>query len=365
MTIPPEISPDGAYWWDGAAWQPMPEDDPPDMLIDQSPGPPPDLQEEQIPGGPPDATPEPKPKPPPPVAPLANRAPVEPPAARADAKATPAATASPPAPMAAAPPWAPAQPAAMAAPLAAPKPQPKPNLSWLPDDADIPGVAVPVKPPTKIYDTAPPIGTIPPPSWNARAPRMPSRRTLLIAILVVLLVGAGAEGVIALRHFGLPSVPVAASPKATPTPSPSPSPTVLVGPLTAQITAAPCAVAHVGDSACWKITFTNTGPAINRLAMVFDTDRPYSNWFEHHGGASLSGTDESAGCELDTVRIQIVCGPVPVGGHLTIHLSGFVASVGTYQYGVRFGDIAAGFLSDVNAQADGSPTIYSWTEAVS
>ncbi|MFI5283623.1 MAG: hypothetical protein ACHQ0J_10930 [Candidatus Dormibacterales bacterium] len=357
MTIPPEISPDGAYWWDGAAWQPMPEDEPAEILIDQTPGPSPD-QEQDIPGAEPEV--EARPKPPPPSAPPAPAPVAAGPAADAPAPATPATR------ITAAPPWAPSLPTQTGVPIAAPKPQPKPNLSWLPDDADIPGIALPAKPSPKIDDTAPPMDTIPPPSWNSRAPRLPSRRTLLIAILVVLLVGAAGEGVLAVRQFGVPPVPIVAkaSPTPSPSPSPTPSPTALAGPLTAQITASSCSVAHVADHACWKVTFTNTGPAINRLALLFQLGNPYANWFEHHGGASLAGTDASAGCVLDTVRVQIVCGTMPEGGHVTIDLSGFVANVGTNEYGVRFGDIAAGNLADVNLHADGTPTIYSWTEAV-
>jgi len=49
MTIPPEISPDGAYWWDGATWQPMPEEEQPDVVVeDQTPGPPPELRRDYI-----------------------------------------------------------------------------------------------------------------------------------------------------------------------------------------------------------------------------------------------------------------------------------------------------------------------------
>jgi len=305
MTIPPAISPDGGYWWDGAVWQPMPK-------------------EEAIPGG------------------------------EAEAEAAPAPEAEA-APISQAPAIPPEQ-----LPL---PPAVRPDWPWLPDD--IPIASAP-KPSTKIFDTAPPVGTIPSPSWTSRAPRIPSRRVILIALVVVLALLAVGEGVLAVRHFGVPTVRIAGSPtpKATPSPIPSPSPSPIAGPLTALIVGTPCPVAHVGDPACWKVTFTNTGPAITKLVMIVDTDRPYTNWFEHHTGASLAGTDPSAGCDLDLVRVQVVCGPVPVGGHFTLRLSGFVANVGSYQYGVRFGDIASGFLADVDLNPDGSPDVFTWNEVI-
>lgn len=229
-------------------------------------------------------------------------------------------------------------------------------------------VIVPRQTPPKILDTSPPVGTVAPPVWaatkrNAAIQRIVSR----VAIVVVVLIAIG-SGAWAVQHYGIPKLSSLlashSSPVATPSPSVTPSPTI-VAPLTAQIAANACLQSHVGDTACFRVQFTNTGPAIGNLAIVFVTDPPYSNWFQHHFGVGMAATDNADGCSVDSVHLQVVCGPVPTGAHIVIHVVGYQANAGTHTYGVRFGDISSGSLSDVNLNPDGTPFIFRWTETIS
>jgi len=184
-----------------------------------------------------------------------------------------------------------------------------------------------------------------------------------IAALVLVVIGSSAW---ALEHYGLPKLPsftASHGPAATPSPLVTPSPTI-VKPFTAQITGAACPGSHVGDPACFKVSFTNTGPTIGNLAMSFVIDPPYSNWFQHHFGAAMSGTDNAASCSVDNIHLQVVCGLVPAGAHIIIHLIGYMGNVGKHTYGVRFGDLASGTLADVNLGADGTPFVIQWTESI-
>jgi hypothetical protein len=299
MSAPAPISPDGAFWWDGQSWQPIPH---------EGPIPPPGVHV------------------------------VEP----------------------AAVPWA--TPASTAVAKTRP---PYSTTSWLPDDTDIPAAA-PARKALKRYDTVPPGSTVPP-IWRAKKRRVRVTRvlsTVAIVVLVLLAVGSGAWAV---QRYGIPSLSVlTASHKSQVTPSPvvTPSPHI-IEPLTATITGVSCPVAHVGDPACWKVSFTNTGPAIGNLAMVFVTDPPYSNWFQHHLGATMQATDNAAGCAVEDVHVQVVCGAVPAGAHITIHLIAYIANAGAHTYGVRFGDIASGAFVDVDLASDGTPFVASWKETIS
>jgi hypothetical protein len=302
MASPPPISPDGAFWWDGQSWQPIPHEGPI----------------------------------PPPGVPVVEPAP---------------------------PPWAPARTAA----VAKTKP-PKPALSWLPDDMeDVVPAIVPMQRPPKIYDTAPPVGTVPPPVWIPGKRSAAIRRVAAIAGIAAVVVLAIGSGAWAVQHYGLPSLSSLtashSSPAATPSIAVTPSPTI-VQPFTAKISGAACNALHVGDPACWKVTFTNTGPALGNLAMVFVTDPPYSNWFQHHFGAEMAVKDNAAGCSVDNAHLQVDCGAVPAGASITIDLVGYMANVGVHTYAVRFFDISAGQLLDVDMGADGTPFMLTWQETV-
>jgi hypothetical protein len=356
MAAPPPISPDGAFWWDGESWLPMP----PGGLAALLEGLPVD---EETP---------------------AAVAPTTPPAA---ARAAPSVSVGPPAAAIHSPhavdgpaahpvdelsAWLAAVPTAdhpleaeAEIPVAPTRP-PRTDSSWLPADFDFAGIHHAVVEPKNIDTAPPPASVVPPPVWthSVRRSRL-NRIARLLAFAAVALIVVG-SGALAVDHYGLPTMTRASvnpSPQPTVSPAASPSSTI-VRPFTAQIQGAPCPVAHVGDPACWKGTFTNTGPAITDLVLIVQTDPPYASWFEHHFGAAMAAGDNSAGCSVDTVHLQIDCGPVPEAGHITIHLVGYIANVGAHTYGVRFVNTASGTRYDVNLNPDGGPFILSWTESI-
>jgi len=232
---------------------------------------------------------------------------------------------------------------------------------------EIPAI-VPLQRPPRIVDTSPPVSTVPPPAWVAGKRTAAIKRILSTVAIVVLLLAVIGSGAWAVQRYGIPKLSALnashPAPVAKPSPAVSPSPSV-IKPFTAQIVGTACPGLHIGDPACWKVSFTNTGPAIADLVMVFVTDPPYTNWFEHHFGAAMASTDNAAGCAVDSVHVQVVCGPVPVGAHITIHLIGYMANVGTHIYGVKFVDIDSGAPVDVDLGSDGTPFVLQWTESVS
>src|SRR5438445_4416333 len=158
-----------------------------------------------------------------------------------------------------------------------------------------------------------------------------------------------------------------AIPSQTATPSaagsPAASPTVARA-LTAQLAGDYCSVALPGNAACWKGSFFNTGPQIGKLAMIFVTDPPYSDWFALHANGSLFGFYTSPGCDVDPAHSRIVCGAVSSNAQIDVYLGGDVTTRGTFTYAVKFADISSGSPVYVNQHADGTHDIVSWREVI-
>jgi hypothetical protein len=150
----------------------------------------------------------------------------------------------------------------------------------------------------------------------------------------------------------------------SPSPGASPSPSIAAAPLTGQLGGDYCPVAHRGDSACWKGSFLNTGPGIRKLAFTFVIGAGYSNWFANHANGTLSGFYTTAGCDVDAAASEIVCGPVPPGGEVTVYLGGDVTTRGTFRYAVKFADVSGPTPIYVNQNPDGTHEIVTWSERI-
>jgi hypothetical protein len=125
-----------------------------------------------------------------------------------------------------------------------------------------------------------------------------------------------------------------------------------------------CPVLHPGDGACFKTSFTNTGPAIGRLAMIFVVGGKYSDWLTNHPNSRLTEVFTSSGCVLDAAHNAIVCGAVAPRAEVNAQMLGVVVGTGTFKYAVTFADISSGSPVYVNQRLDASHDVVSWTELV-
>ncbi len=289
MTEPTgQISPDGAYWWDGQAWRPMP---------------------------------------------------------------------SPSVPIS----------AGQSKPEAA-------RPSWLPAGTDPPGqlsasLTSATAEPASVSIAGAYSADVPAPTWMAPQPPRASRTPIILAAAAALVLMSGGVGVYAItQSLGRQSSDASgANAVATVTPSSNPSPSILppiAAPLTAQLGGDYCPVAHPNDSACWKGSFLNTGPAIRQLALIFVTGGGYDDWFAHHANGTLSGFYTTAGCNIDAANRRMVCGSVAPGGQVEVYLGGDVTTRGTFHYAVKFADISTGSATYVNQHPDGTHDVVSWTEVI-
>jgi hypothetical protein len=208
---------------------------------------------------------------------------------------------------------------------------------------------------------------IPTPAWAAPAAN-PSRRPIIIAAVAALVVMVGGTGAYAVYQVANRSAPTSSSASVTSVtpssaPSPSPSP-VIVQPLTGELGGDYCPVSHRGDAACWKGSFLNTGPAIQKLAMIFVIGSGYHNWFASHANWALSGFYTTPGCVIVAIKSEMVCGAVPAGGQVNVYLGGDVTTRGTWHYAVKFADIASGSPVYVDQHPDGTHDVVSWTELI-
>jgi hypothetical protein len=237
---------------------------------------------------------------------------------------------------------------------------------WLPEGAAIPGPPASAPAPNYPEVVAAPVG-IPTPAWAAPAAN-PSRRPIIIAAVAALVVMVGATGAYAVYQAANRSAPTSSSASVTSVtpssaPSPSPSP-VVVQPLTGELGGDYCPVSHRGDAACWKGSFLNTGPAIQKLAMIFVIGSGYHNWFASHANWALSGFYTTPGCVIVATKSEMVCGAVPAGGQVNVYLGGDVTTRGTWHYAVKFADIASGSPVYVDQHPDGTHDVVSWTEGI-
>ena len=245
--------------------------------------------------------------------------------------------------------------------------QPEPAAvrpDWLPEDAALPGPPASVPAPSYADAVAASAG-IPSPAWAVPTANA-SRRPIIIAAAAALVVLIGGTAAYALYQAANGSAPTSTSfvpvtPSSEPSPSPSP---VVVQPLTGELGGEYCPVAHRGDSACWKGSLLNTGPAIRKLAMIFIIGGEYHNWFASHANGALSGFYTTPGCAIVAAKSEIVCGSVPPGAKVDVYLGGDVTTRGTFRYAVKFADIASGSPVYVDQHPDGTHDIVSWTEVI-
>lgn len=216
---------------------------------------------------------------------------------------------------------------------------------------------------------APPAVEEAPPLWVRQATPSATRSMVMLASVVAIVLMIGAAGVWGWQQYvasqtpsGSNSLSLAKSESASPEPSPGAAPGAVQQTLTAQLGGEYCQVIHTGDVSCWKGSFTNTGPAIGRLAMIFVNGGPYTDWTANHPNSRLSEAFTSANCQLEILQSRIVCGPVPPKGQVGVYLQGVVATPGTFRYAVKFADISSGAPVYVNQRLDGSHEVVTWSE---
>jgi len=238
--------------------------------------------------------------------------------------------------------------------------------AWLPEGADLPGP--PASTPGPYYpEVVATSAGIPAPAWAVPTANS-SRRPIIIAAVAALVVMVGGTAAYTIYQAANRSSPTSTSASVAPAtassePSPSPSP-IVVQPLTGELGGDYCPVAHRGDSACWKGSFLNTGPAIGKLALIFVIGSGYHNWFASHANWALSGFYTTAGCAIVAAKSEIVCGAVPPGGQVDVDLGGDVTTRGTWHYAVKFADVASGSPVYVDQHPDGTHDVVSWTEVI-
>jgi hypothetical protein len=210
---------------------------------------------------------------------------------------------------------------------------------------------------------------MPPPLWERPAPPSAGRRNVVVgsvaALVLMVLLGGGIAVRQAVSQQPASSTDSGTVAVATPSPAASPSPSSVTAlPLTAQLGGEYCPVAHPGDSACWKGSLVNTGPAIRKLAFMFVIGGGYSNWFANHANGTLSGFYTTPGCDVDGAHMEIVCGQVAPGAEVDVYLGGDVTTRGTFVYAVKFADISGASPVYVDQNPDGTHAIVSWTEKI-
>jgi hypothetical protein len=203
------------------------------------------------------------------------------------------------------------------------------------------------------------------PQWARPAKPSAPRSTIAIAAaaaIALMIVGGGVWAWQNMRSDNAPPPPtISAAQVETVPPDLS---AVLDKGLAGNFAGEYCPTLHDGDSSCFKVSLTNTGPAIGRLAIIFRVGKPYADWIEIHPHAMLPPSTTTQGCALDPSNSAIVCGPVAPKGEVAAYLQGLAKGTGTFKYAVAFADISSGTPVFLNQRINGAYQVLTYTETI-
>jgi hypothetical protein len=203
------------------------------------------------------------------------------------------------------------------------------------------------------------------PRWARPAKPSSPHSTMAIAAVVAIAVMLVGGGLWAWQNMRSDNAPPPSTPSAAQVETVPPNlNAVLDKGLAGNFAGEYCSVLHEGDSACFKVSFTNRGPAIGRLAIILRVGKPYADWIAIHPHAMLATSMTTQGCTLDATNSAIVCGPVAPKGEVAAYLQGIVQGTGTFKYAVAFADISSGKPVFLNQRIDGGYQVLTYTETI-
>jgi hypothetical protein len=121
---------------------------------------------------------------------------------------------------------------------------------------------------------------------------------------------------------------------------------------------------NVGGQSRATIGLLNKGQRIGNLAIIFVTapQSGYANWWTLHRSV---GVVQPTSCKVNSSLPGFVCGAIAVNGSANVTMVGTATTAGTYQYAVKFADIAGGKTAYIDEHADGAHDYVAWGEIVS
>lgn len=226
-------------------------------------------------------------------------------------------------------------------------------------------------------------------SWNpAPASRFGIRPYIAVGVAALLVLGTvgwvvhsaastqtSDDADIAVAASPVPSV-AATSPVPTAAPSPAPAATCDPygactgsenGPFTTGYRAYLSGVFQpetpIGGQSRATVMLLNKGQPIGNLAIIFVTapQSGYNNWWTLHKSI---GAVQPTSCKVNNALPGFVCGSIPANGSANVTMTGTATARGTFQYAVKFADIAGGKTAFIDEHADGAHDYVAWGEVV-
>jgi hypothetical protein len=119
----------------------------------------------------------------------------------------------------------------------------------------------------------------------------------------------------------------------------------------------------IGGKSRATVMLLNKGQGIANLAIIFVTapQSGYSNWWTLHRSIGLM---QPTTCKLNSSLPGFVCGSVPANTSANVTMVGIATTPGTFQYAVKFADIAGGKTAYIDEHADGARDYVAWSEVV-
>jgi hypothetical protein len=118
----------------------------------------------------------------------------------------------------------------------------------------------------------------------------------------------------------------------------------------------------LGATSSWNGEVRNRGMAVGKLAIIFSKGAGNEDWFKHHTGTYLLGSQP---CIADSNLPGVVCGSLGPDATQKISLRGTASEAGIFRYVVGAADISSGQPKYINEDSSGRHRTLAWTEEVS
>jgi hypothetical protein len=139
------------------------------------------------------------------------------------------------------------------------------------------------------------------------------------------------------------------------------SPLTTLSPYKAEVTGETTSQTSVGGPAHIRLSVRNTGPDMQKLAVIFQTSDGYDNWLDHHE------VTDAGGCQVDRNLTGFRCGVLKTGATAEIDIMATARHRGTFKYELAVADVSGSRPRYVNESRDGDKIkfkVEGWSEEV-
>jgi hypothetical protein len=139
------------------------------------------------------------------------------------------------------------------------------------------------------------------------------------------------------------------------------TPLTPLSPFKAEVTGETTTQTTVGGPVHLRLSIHNSGPDMEKLAVIFQTGSGYDNWLDHHD------VTDAGSCQLDRKLKGFRCGALKSGATAEFDIMATAKHRGTFKYELAVADVSSSRPRYVNEARDGDKIkfkVEGWSEEV-